>query len=125
MPPWSLCFRSSTLVYGITEINSSREKLAYGKPLKIGALICFTASTVYVVIGLSYYYLFAPDFIDVYAEYLIRNAAAEDVEAVKTQMANFKEMYSKPMVATLITYMEVLPLGLVVAFISAFIVKKI
>jgi len=99
-------------------------KIGFGKAFKTGALICFVASTVYVVMGLSYYYLFAPDFMEVYADYVIRNAPADEVEAVTAQMTNFKEMYKNPIVATLITYMEVLPLGMLVALVSAFIVKK-
>lgn len=99
-------------------------KISFLKALKTGALICFVASTVYVVFGLAYYYIFAPDFIDVFIDYVIRNAAPDEVEAKTAQMANFKEMYKNPLFAILITYMEVLPIGLIVALFSAFIVKK-
>lgn len=98
--------------------------ISFGKALKTGALICLVASTVYVIVGLAYYYLFAPDFIDVYSDYVIRNAAPENVEAVTEQMANFKEMYKNLLFTVLITYMEVLPVGMVVALVSAFFVKK-
>lgn len=99
-------------------------KIGFSKAFKTGALICFIASTLYVVVGLLYYYLFVPDFIDIYADYLIKNAAPDEVEATTTQMANFKEMYKNPLFAVLITYMEVLPIGMIVALFSALIVKK-
>jgi len=98
--------------------------ISFLQALKTGAMICFVASTVYVIVGLCYYYLFAPDFIDVFADYMIRNSAPEDIEATTAQMASFKEMYKNPLFTVLMTYMEVLPIGMIVALFSAFIVKK-
>jgi len=65
-----------------------------------------------------------PDFIDVFSDYMIRNAAPDEVATTTTQMANFKEMYKNPLFAILITYIEVLPVGMIVALFSALIVKK-
>jgi len=55
---------------------------------------------------------------------MIKNSAPEDVAATIAQMANFKELYKNPLFAMLISYMEMLPVGMIVALISAFIVKK-
>ena len=99
-------------------------KINFLQAFKTGALICFVASTVYVIFGLLYYYFFAPDFIDVFTDYMIRNSAPDEVEATTAQMANFKEMYKNPLFAILITYMEVLPIGMIVALFSAFMVKN-
>ena len=99
-------------------------KINFLQAFKTGALICFVASTVYVIFGLLYYYFFAPDFIDVFTDYMIRNSPPEEVEATTAQMADFKEMYKNPLFAILITYMEVLPIGMIVALFSAFMVKN-
>lgn len=99
-------------------------KISFSKAFKTGALICFVASTIYVVVGLMYYYLFAPDFIDIYTDYIIRNSAPDQIETTTAQMKSFKEMYKNPLFAILITYMEVLPIGMIVALFSALIVKK-
>ena len=99
-------------------------KISFGKALQTGALIALVGSTVYVVVWLFYYYLFVPDFIDVYTEYVLKNSEPGEVQAKKTEMANFKEMYKNPLFVILITYFEVLPIGLVVALVSAFIVKR-
>jgi hypothetical protein len=99
-------------------------KISFLNAFKTGAWICFIASTIYVVIGLLYYYLFIPDFVDVFSEVVIRNSPAEEVDAVTAQMANFKEMYKNPLFAILISYIEVLPLGMIVALVSAFVVKR-
>ena len=98
--------------------------ISFGQAFKKGALICLIASTVYTILGLGYYYIFAPDFIDVFTDYMIRNAAPENVEATTQQMASFKEMYKNPLFAIFITYMEVLPIGMIVALFSALLVKK-
>lgn len=99
-------------------------KIGFSKALKTGALICFIASTIYVVIGLLYYYLFIPDFMDVYTDYMIRRSAPEEIEAVTEQMTNFKEMYKNPLFAILISYIEVFPIGMIVTLVCSFIVKK-
>ena len=99
-------------------------KINFLQAFKTGALICFVASTVYVIFGLLYYYFFAPDFIDVFTDYMIRNSPPDEVEATTAQMADFKEMYKNPLFAILITYMEVLPIGMIVALFSAFMVKN-
>jgi len=39
-------------------------------------------------------------------------------------MAEFKEMYKNPLYVVLITYTEVLPVGLIVALVSALILKR-
>ncbi len=122
----TLVIMFSLIYFGVRNYRNNYldGKIGFSKAFKTGALICFVASTFYVVVGLLYYYFFAPDFIDVYADYLIKNAAPDEVEATTAQMANFKEMYKNPLFAILITYMEVFPIGMIVALFSAFIVKK-
>ena len=78
----------------------------------------------YVVVWMFYYYLFVPDFMDVYTTYVLENCTPGELQAKTTEMANFKEMYNNPLFVILITYSEVLPVGLVVTLISALILKK-
>jgi hypothetical protein len=40
------------------------------------------------------------------------------------EMEQFREMYKSPVFVVLISYAEVLPVGLVVAFVSSLILKK-
>lgn len=98
--------------------------ISFGKAFKAGALIAFVASTVYVVFGLGYYYLFQPDFLDHYTAYILRQTPPEKLAAKTAELENFKEMYKNPLFAILISYSEVLPIGLVVAVISAFLLRK-
>lgn len=98
--------------------------ISFGKAFKMGSLIALVGSTLYVMVWLFYYYLFVPDFIDVYTEHVLTTCAPEDVEDKATQMADFKEMYKNPVFVILITYSEVLPVGLVVALVSALLLKR-
>ncbi|MEQ1585378.1 MAG: DUF4199 domain-containing protein [Cyclobacteriaceae bacterium] len=103
--------------------------ISFGEAFKTGALIALVGSTLYVVIGLSYYYLFVPDFLDKYTVHVInqatRNGATAAELVVKTQeLAQFREMYKSPFFAILISYAEVLPIGLVVAFVSSLFLKR-
>lgn len=98
--------------------------ISFGKAFKTGALIALVGSTIYVVVWLFCYYLFVPDFIDVYTSYVLNNCTKEDLPAKTVEMANFKEMYKNPLFVILITYSEVLPIGLVIALVSALILKR-
>lgn len=103
--------------------------ISFSSAFKMGALIAFIAATCYVVTWLFYYYLFVPDFLDKYIPYVLNNASAggatpAEVAKKTADMDGFKEMYKNPLFVVLITYSEVFPVGLIVALISALILKK-
>lgn len=103
--------------------------ISFGQAFKTGALIALVGSTVYVVVGLTYYYVFAPNFLDQYTHHVLfmatkNGATAAELSAKAEEMKQFKEMYKNPAFAVLISYFEVLPIGLVVAFVSSLILKR-
>lgn len=98
--------------------------ITFGRAFKTGALIALVGSTLYVLAWLISYYLFVPDFIDVYSDYVLKNCTPEDLPARTKEIANFKEMYKNPLFVILFTFAEVLPIGLAVALLSAFILKR-
>jgi len=103
--------------------------ISFGKALKTGTIITLISATLYVLVWLIYYYVFVPDFIDVYIPHVLNDAvkggaSATELADLSTDMANFKEMYKNPLFVIMITYFEVLPVGLIVALISALILKK-
>ena len=132
----TLGYAAMIIVFSLTffGIRNYRNKelngeISLGKAFKTGALIAFIGSTVYVVVGLSYYYLIAPDFLDKYTMHVLfmaqkNGATATELTAKAEEMKQFKEMYKNPVFAVLISYFEVLPIGLVVAFVSSLILKK-
>ncbi|SEK80082.1 DUF4199 domain-containing protein [Parapedobacter koreensis] len=103
--------------------------ISFGKAFKTGLFIALVASTIYVLVWLVYYYGFIPDFMDKYAGYVLRTAEAEgatpaELAAKTEEMATFKELYKSPVMVVLITYAEVLPLGLIIALFSALVLKR-
>ncbi len=103
--------------------------LNFGKAFKIGFYITLIASTIYVISWLINYYCFIPDFMDKYSMHMIAKVKASGVSAAEvskeiTSMDKMKEMYKNPLFVILFTYLEILPVGLVVALISAGILKR-
>lgn len=103
--------------------------ISFGKALKMGAAIALVASTVYVVTWLICYYIFIPDFMERYTRMVLNQstqsgATAGELAAKTKEMAEFNEMYKNPVMVVLLTYMEVLPVGLIISLISAWILKQ-
>lgn len=107
--------------YRNQQLNGS---ISFGKAFKTGALIAFVGSTLYVIIWLLYYNLFVPDFIDVYTTCVLNSSSPSELPAKRAEMEQFKEMYKHPWFVILITYSEVLPVGMVVAFVSGLILHQ-
>ena len=103
--------------------------IQFGKAFRVGFLITLIASTIYVVGWLINYYCFIPDFMDKYAAAMIAKAkasgtSAEELAKKTAEMAQMKEWYKNPLFVILMTYVEILPVGLVVALISALVLKR-
>jgi Protein of unknown function (DUF4199) len=103
--------------------------ISFGKAFRIGLYIVLIASTMYVVAWLIDYFFFIPDFGEKYAAQMIdklKASGASQVEIDKQtqEMASFAKMYKNPFFNALITYAEILPVGLVITLISALILKR-
>lgn len=98
--------------------------ISFGRAFRTGLFIAIIGATMYVITWLFYYYLFVPDFMDKYASHVLTNCTPSDLPAKTKEMESFKEMYKNPLFVTLITYTEVLPVGIIVALVSALVLKK-
>jgi len=103
--------------------------ISFGKAFRIGLYITLIASTIYVVTWLVDYYVFIPDFADKYAAAAIdklkaAGASAEKIAATAKEMDNFKELYKNPIMVILFTYLEILPVGLLLSLVAALILKR-
>ncbi len=83
----------------------------------------------YVIAWLIEYYLFVPDFMDKYTAHALAEAGKKGLSAPEMaekakEMEAYKEMYKNPLLIILFTYMEILPVGLVVSLICAIIFKR-
>ena len=103
--------------------------ISFGKAFKIGTMIVLIASTIYVVAWLIDYFFFMPDFMEKYSTNMIdklKASGASQVEIDKQtkEMASFARMYKNPFFNAMMTYVEILPVGLIVTLISSFILKR-
>ena len=103
--------------------------ISFGKAFKIGIMIVLIASTIYVIAWLIAYFFFIPDFSEKYSAHMIdelKASGASQIEIDKQtkEMANFAEMYKNPFFNAMMTYVEILPVGLIVTLISSLILKR-
>lgn len=98
--------------------------ISFGQAFKMGLLIALIGSTIYVITWALVYNLYLPDFMDKYADSMIKKAKPEELQAVTKQAQEYKDMYKNPFMFTFMTYMEILPVGLVVSLITALILKR-
>jgi hypothetical protein len=127
----SMLLAFSLIFFGIKKYRdqNSEGKITFGKAFKMGFLITLIASTIYVITWLIDYYYFMPDFMEKYAEQTItklknEGAAQEIIDTTTRDMASFAEMYKNPFFNAMITFAEILPVGLIVTLISAAILKR-
>lgn len=103
--------------------------ISFGKAFKVGFFITLIASTIYVAVWLIEERFFFPDFMDKYVAYELDKLKASGISsaelAKQTQkMDQMKVWYGNPALKILMTYSEILPVGLVVTLISSLILKR-
>lgn len=113
------------LVWGIKQQREANNgSISFGKAFMTGFWISLIISTIYVLVWLIILYNFFPNFAEHYTDMAIQKASPDEVAKVTEEMNSFKEMYKNPIMVILFTYIEILPLGIVISFISALILKK-
>ncbi len=103
--------------------------ITFGKAFTTGLYITLIASTAYVVTWVIEYYMFIPDFMEKYSAHILKQvqesgASQNEINEQIKEMAGYKEMYKNPLFVILLTYMEILPVGILVVLISSFILKR-
>jgi hypothetical protein len=115
-------------------VRSYRDTVAggtvrFGRALAVGVLIAAVSSLCYVATWQVVYYKFMPDFMDKYAAHELTKerasgASEEQIATRKAEMEKFAVMYRNPFYNAAFTIMEPLPVGLIVALISAAILSR-
>ena len=115
-------------------IRSYRENVAggaitFGRALTVGLLIMLISTVCYVIAWEFVYFNFMHDFADKYAAHLVeqvRNSGASEqvIQAKLQEMKRFKELYDNPFFNAAMTFLEPLPVGLILTLISALILRK-
>jgi hypothetical protein len=110
--------------------NYNNGIITYWKALKIGLLITLIASTVYVIVWMIDYSYFMPDFGEKYqaqvlAELKASGASDKEIQKQGAEMAATMQKYkTSPTFRAMFTYLEIVPVGIVVSLIAALILKN-
>ncbi len=109
--------------------NYNNGTLTFGKGFQVGILIALVASFIYAVSWEAYLTTLEGDFMEQYSTQYIEQmeadgASAEEVEEMKVEMTSMSEMYKNPLIRFGMTLMEIVPVGLLITLISAFILKQ-
>lgn len=115
-------------------IRSYRENvgggtISFGRALAIGVLITAIASVCYTATWEVLYYNFMPDFGTKYEQYALDHARAQgkseaELAKMHADAQKFAESYRNPVYNSAVTFLEPLPVGLVIALVSAAILKR-
>lgn len=103
--------------------------ISFGKAFMVGLYIALIASTLYVITWMVISDLFMPNFMENYMAQMVSQLQESGLstEAINTEMEGMKtwaKWYKNPILKALITYAEILPVGILVSLISAGILKK-
>jgi uncharacterized protein DUF4199 len=115
-------------------VRSYRDNVAggtvrFGRAFAVGALIAGVASLCYVATWEVYYFKASPDFIAKYQAYQLEKerasgATAEAIARKKAELDKFAEMYKNPAFNAAITFLEPLPVALIVALLTAGVLSR-
>ncbi|HET6995183.1 MAG TPA: DUF4199 domain-containing protein [Chitinophagaceae bacterium] len=102
--------------------------ISFGKAFKIGLLIVLIASTIYAVAWVIDSYFFIPDFAEKYSAHELdklkaSGASQAEIDKQTKEMAEFVRNYKNPLFNAMMAYAEILPVGLIVTFISSLILR--
>ena len=115
-------------------VRSYRDNVAggtvrFGRAFVVGALIAVVASLCYVATWEVVYFNFMPDFVAKYQAHILDRARAkgESEEAIAKQKADldtFAAWYSNPALNAAVTFLEPLPVALIVTLASAGVLSR-
>jgi hypothetical protein len=109
--------------------NVAGGTIGFGRALAVGAMIAAVASLCYVITWEVIYFKLTPDFFAKYQAHLVDKArqAGEGEEAIarrKAEMDRFAELYRNPAINAAITFLEPLPVALVMSLVSAGVLSR-
>lgn len=109
--------------------NVAGGTVSFARALGVGALIAAVASACYVATWEVIYFNFAPDYLEKYQARVLDKARADGESEVaiaqkKAEMDKMAEMYKNPVFNVAITFLEPLPVALVMSLVTAGVVSR-
>jgi|SRR6185369_8306595 len=109
--------------------NVGEGRISFGRALAVGSLIMLITCAFYVITWEIIYFNFMPDFAEKYAAFALEDARAHGASAAELakqaeDMKKFQTMYHNIFFNVGMTLLEPLPVGLIMTFISAVILRR-
>ncbi|HKP15298.1 MAG TPA: DUF4199 domain-containing protein [Gemmatimonadaceae bacterium] len=109
--------------------NVAGGRVRFGRAFAVGALIALVSSLCYTATWEVIYFGVGTNFVANYqahqlAEARAKGATPAELDAKAAEMKKFAESYENPVINSAMTLMEPLPLGLLVALISAGLLSR-
>jgi len=109
--------------------NVGGGSVSFGRAFSVGALIAVVAALCYVVTWEVVYFNFRSDFLAKYQAHAIEKAragGASQAEIAKkvAEMQRFAVLYQNPLINSAVTFLEPLPVGLIIALVSAGVLSR-
>jgi hypothetical protein len=103
--------------------------VSFGRALAVGTLIVVVASACYVVTWELLYFVLAPGFVAKFQAHMADSVRASgatpaEIQEKLAEMQRFLKLYQNPAINAAITFLEPLPVGLVLALVSAGILSR-
>jgi len=119
------------IFFGVRSYRDSigNGSITFGRAFAVGALISLVAALCYVVTWEIIYFNFAHDYLEKYQAHVIDKARAGGatqaaLDAQLAEMRQFEQLYQNPLINAAITILEPLPVGLLIALISAAALRR-
>ncbi len=109
--------------------DASGGHITFARGFAVGISITLISCVFYVVTWEVLYFNFLPGFMDKYAAYMVAKmqasgASAAAIQAQLQQLKQLKVMYDNPLYNAAMTFLEPLPVGLVITLISAAFLRR-
>ena len=109
--------------------NVGGGSVSFGRALSIGALITVVASLCYVTTWEVIYFKVQPDFATRMTADAIEKAkrgggTPEEIQRRTAGAQRMMELYQNPLINSAMTFIEPLPVGLIIAFVSAAVLRR-
>jgi uncharacterized membrane protein len=109
--------------------NVAGGSLRFGRAFAVGALIALVASLCYVATWEVIYFKFEPDYLTKYQARMLEKARADGASEAtlaekKAEMDKLAVMYANPAINAAMTLAEPLPVGLIIALVSAGVLSR-
>jgi len=109
--------------------NFADGSVRFGRAFAVGALIAVVSSLCYVATWQIVYFNFAPDFLTKMQAHVIDKArsdgeSAQEIALKEKEMQEFAVLYNNPAINAAFTFIEPLPVALIVSLVSAGVLSR-